>query len=103
MKLPGYWVSKRGEAFTLTHVVFDETELDPATRWEEVYQNNDPQITERGYVDLEAALAYVRGELPDTTSGDDGSQPPQFIDGAMVLRSRREVDRFVNSVPSSAN
>jgi len=98
MRMPGYWVSRTEEGVSLTRVLFDETELDPATNWQEVYQNQDPQVPTRGYVAIEAALAYGRSLLPDADSSAVGLPLPQFSDEVLEFQSRQAIDRFASSI-----
>ena len=59
MKFPGYWVFVDSGKAVLERTVFDETELDPATNWKQALQNQDGEARCKGYVDLEAALAFA--------------------------------------------
>ena len=57
MQFPGFWVFPNTKGgMTLVRTVFDETELDPATDWNRLWQNYDPNIACKGYVDFAAAL-----------------------------------------------
>ena len=98
MKMPGYWVEKTDEGVSLTHTVFDETDLDPATEWKEVWQNQDQNSTVRGYVPIEAALAHARQILPDDPKGASAGPLPAFSDEVLNFRSRAEIDLFAKSV-----
>ena len=59
MKFPGYWVFVDCGKAVLERTVFDETELDPATNWQQAWQNQDGESQCKGYVDLRAALAFA--------------------------------------------
>ena len=59
MKFPGYWVSVDSGKVLLERTVFDETELDPVTNWNQAWQNQDGEARCKGYVDLAAALTYA--------------------------------------------
>lgn len=98
MKMPGYWVEQTGEGVSLTRTVFDETDLDPATGWKEAWQNQDPQVTVRGYLAIEAALAHGRGLLPQAQSEAPPRRLPLLSDEVLEFRSRQEIDLFAKSV-----
>jgi hypothetical protein len=66
MRFPGYWVSSDSGRVVLEKTVFDETELDPATNWKQAWQNQDAEALHKGYVDLDAALAFAAQVLSAT-------------------------------------
>lgn len=98
MKMPGYWVEKTQQGVALTHALFDETDLDPATQWKEAYQNQDPEAEVRGYVAIEAALACARQMLPEASAPADQRQLPLFSDEVLNFSSRAEIDLFAKTV-----
>jgi hypothetical protein len=59
MKFSGYWVTVEQNKATLERTTFDETELDPVTRWEEAWQNQDARASSKGFVKLSSALIYA--------------------------------------------
>lgn len=97
MKMPGYWVAKTEEGVSLTHTLFDETDLDPATEWKEAWQNQDPDAAVRGFVPIEAALAHARHLLPDSAV-DVAGPLPAFSEEVLNFRSRSEIDLFAKSI-----
>ena len=98
MKMPGYWVEQTEVGVSLTRTVFDETDLDSATGWKEAWQNQDPQVTVRGYVAIEAALAYGRGLLPEAKTEAPSRKLPVLSDEVLEFHSRQEIDLFPKSV-----
>ena len=98
MKMPGYWVEKTEEVVSLTHTLFDETDLDPATKWKQAWQNRDPESAVWGYVPIEAALAHARQLLPQDSADVAAGPLPAFSDEVLKFRSRAEIDLFAKSV-----
>lgn len=98
MKMPGYWVERNEEGVSLTHTLFDETDLDPATEWKEAWQNKDLESSVRGYVPIEAALAHARQLLPEEPELGVARPLPAFSDEVLKFRSRAEIDLFAKSV-----
>lgn len=98
MKMPGYWVAQTDAGVSLTRTVFDETDLDPATGWKEAWQNQDPQVTVRGYVAIEAALAHGRSLLPQAQTEPPPRKLPVLSAEVLEFRSRQEIDLFANCV-----
>lgn len=47
----------------LERATFDETELDPATNWKQVWQNQAAESQVKGYVELETALISAATSL----------------------------------------
>ena len=66
MKFPGYWVSHTGNKVVIEKTTFDETELDPASNWKQAWQNQTIENPSKGYVDLDAAMAYAASILAKT-------------------------------------
>ena len=67
MRFPGYWVSADVDKVLLERVTFDETELDPATNWQQAWQNQDGEGQLKGYVELDAALISAATSLAKAT------------------------------------
>ena len=63
MKYPGYYVDQRGVGVSIKLATFDETELDPATDWQEIWQNQDANDPVKGFVGLDAALLCAAAHL----------------------------------------
>lgn len=59
MIFPGYRVVKTENGVTISNAVFDETELDPSTKWKQAWQNSESSLS-KGYVELDDALACVK-------------------------------------------
>lgn len=70
MKFPGYWVSVSEGKVCLEKATFDETDLDPATNWQQAWQNQDDDARVKGYVDLAPAL-IMAGTWLASASGRD--------------------------------
>lgn len=73
MKFLGYWVSTGQDKVLLERTIFDDTELDPATNWKQVWQNQDSEGLVKGYVELDAALISAATSLA-RAAGRDLSQ-----------------------------
>jgi hypothetical protein len=59
MKFPGWWVIGEGEDVRMVATRFDDTELDPATKWMEAWQNQEEGALVKGFVMHEPALAFA--------------------------------------------
>lgn len=66
MQIPGYLVAFDQETVTIQRATFDETELDPATAWTQIWENQDAEGKVKGFTDLKQALCHIerllRGE-----------------------------------------
>ena len=56
MRFPGYRVYSQTGNVLIEQTTFDETELDPATNWKQVWENQDVDGQVKGYVELVEAL-----------------------------------------------
>lgn len=93
MRFPGYWIFGGANRVYVREVVFDETELDPATQWKEALTNQDPSFGARGFVEGRAALAWALDLI-------EGSSPCEVInpvEGAQVFESAQALKRFFES------
>ena len=66
MKMPGYWVEKTQQGVALTHALFDETDLDPATQAfrSATLTLPDGQVRELDSATIDRLKALSEGRLP---------------------------------------
>ena len=69
MKFPGFWVLGGAGKVLVSSTTFDETDLDPDTRWTEHWMNQGTESSQKGFVHAQPALAYAiellaRTDLP---------------------------------------
>lgn len=61
MRFPGHWVYEHNGKVVLEQGVFDDTDLDPDTNWQQAWQNQDPESPAKGYlVESEAVACAAR-------------------------------------------
>ena len=63
LKFTGYWVSVENDKATFERTTFDETDLDPATKWKQAWQNQNTAASTKGFVELATALLYAANAL----------------------------------------
>ncbi len=69
MKFPGFWVLGGAGRVLVSSATFDETDLDPDTKWAEPWTNRNAESSQKGFVHAQPALAYAiellaRTDLP---------------------------------------